>query len=360
MVRAGRFIGWYVRWKDVDGRRKMRASHQPTRAAARRLLIEIEARVMRGQVGIPEPAPLSPTVGELCERFLREYSRPRIKDLARYRAYAGTALRRALPLLGELRADAVKPADLHRLRESLLARGAASTAALTLSFCRTLFGWAAREGIVNNQSLRGLELPPRQEAVEYLSAAEVRALLTAAEQRAQQGQLQGRMLAACVSFAVFTGLRKGELLGLRWRDLDLDTGRLSVCRSFAGTPKNNKIRHLRLPEALKPALLQWQAQCPRTAQGLVFPRRRRDGTWAMAEDSSDMLGLPALLAAAGCRPIARAWHALRHTFASHYVMQGGSLLALSKILGHSDIKMTMIYAHLAPDFIGEEMNRVRF
>jgi integrase len=360
VVRAGRFIGWYVRWKDADGRRKMRASHQPSREAARRLLVEIEARVMRGQVGIPAPAPPAPTVAELCERFLREYSRPRIKDLCRYRAYAGTALRRALPHLGALRADAVTPADLERLRAALLARGAASSAALTLSFCRTLFSWAGRAGIVHHQPLRGLELPPRTEAVEYLSVAEVRALLATAEQRAAAGGLPARMLAACVAFAVFTGLRKGELLGLRWRDVDLATGRLSVCHSFAGTPKNNKPRHLRLPDALLPILQAWQLECPRTPQGLLFPHRRRDGRWAMVEDSSATLGLPALLAAAGCRPLGRPWHALRHTFASHYVMQGGSLLALSKILGHSDIKMTMIYAHLAPDFIGAEMNRVRF
>ena len=40
-------------------------------------------------------------------------------------------------------------------------------------------------------------------------------------------------------------------------------------------------------------------------------------------------------------------------------MQGGNILALQKILGHSDIKMTLIYAHLAPDFLGTEMNRLK-
>lgn len=44
-------------------------------------------------------------------------------------------------------------------------------------------------------------------------------------------------------------------------------------------------------------------------------------------------------------------HILRHTFASHYVMDGGSLKALQEILGHEDIKTTMIYAHLAPDYL---------
>lgn len=42
-------------------------------------------------------------------------------------------------------------------------------------------------------------------------------------------------------------------------------------------------------------------------------------------------------------------HILRHTFASHYMMQGGNILTLQRILGHGDNKMTMRYSHLAPD-----------
>jgi site-specific recombinase XerC len=67
-----------------------------------------------------------------------------------------------------------------------------------------------------------------------------------------------------------------------------------------------------------------------------------------------------LLAAASGRQHPRPWHAMRHTFASHYVMAGGNLLALQKILGHADLKMTTVYAHLAPDFLADEMNRVTF
>ncbi|MVY96031.1 tyrosine-type recombinase/integrase, partial [Enterobacteriaceae bacterium 8376wD7] len=44
-------------------------------------------------------------------------------------------------------------------------------------------------------------------------------------------------------------------------------------------------------------------------------------------------------------------HALRHTFAAHFMMSGGNILAFQKILGHHDIKMTMRYAHLAPDHL---------
>ncbi|REG85114.1 phage integrase [Marinomonas pollencensis] len=52
-------------------------------------------------------------------------------------------------------------------------------------------------------------------------------------------------------------------------------------------------------------------------------------------------------------PKGQAAHVLRHTFASHFIMNGGNILTLQKVLGHSDIKMTMRYAHLAPDFLEE-------
>lgn len=52
-------------------------------------------------------------------------------------------------------------------------------------------------------------------------------------------------------------------------------------------------------------------------------------------------------------PPGQAAHVLRHTFASHFVMNGGDILSLQKILGHSTISMTMRYAHLCPRFLEE-------
>lgn len=355
----GRFIGWYVRYRDADGKRKQRATHQPSHALARRYLVEVEARIARGLVGIPEPEPAAPTVGELCERFLREYSRPRIKDLESYRRLARTALRRALPLLGDRRIDALQAADLSRVRDALAARRAGSSVRTTLAFLSTVFSWAQRLGLLRANPVRGVETPPRRETLEYLSREEVVALLDTAERAAETGGLAERLRYAALVLAIHTGLRKGELLGLRWCDVDLGSRRLSVCRSYRGTPKGGRARHLRLPEAVLPVLAGWATACPRTPAGLVFPVSGLDGVARMGSHR-DMLELPALLVSAGCRPLARAWHALRHTFASHFIMAGGNILTLQKILGHSDIKMTLVYAHLAPDFLGEELDRLKF
>jgi len=52
-------------------------------------------------------------------------------------------------------------------------------------------------------------------------------------------------------------------------------------------------------------------------------------------------------------PAGQLTHVLRHTFASHFMMNGGNILVLQRILGHTDIKVTMRYAHFAPDHLSE-------
>ena len=52
-------------------------------------------------------------------------------------------------------------------------------------------------------------------------------------------------------------------------------------------------------------------------------------------------------------PKGQAVHVLRHTFASHFMMNGGNILALQKILGHANILQTMVYAHFAPDYLSD-------
>ena len=60
--------------------------------------------------------------------------------------------------------------------------------------------------------------------------------------------------------------------------------------------------------------------------------------------------------AAGLPPELRGAHVLRHTFASHFVMNGGNILTLQRILGHANVTMTMRYAHMSPDHLQEAKN----
>jgi integrase len=353
-TKNGKFLGYYLRWYE-GGKRRQMASKQPSHAEARRMLLEIEARVARGEAGIAERQhPMS--LAELVERFLAEYSRPRIKDIDRYRAFGRMALQRIVPLLNK-RADQVSSTDITKAREALRRQYASGTVRVTLDYLSIVYGWAVRERIVSANPCRGVERPEAEHSLDFLTREETRRLLETAE--AGAAKPAGRLLHAAVAVALYTGLRKGEILGLRWIDLDLDTRRLTVARSYRRAPKSRKVRHLRLPSTLIPVLREWQKCCPRTAEGLVFPVGTAGCAGRVGSDKA-MLGLPRLWEVVGLRKALHPWHVLRHSFASHFVMSGGNILSLQKMLGHSDLKMTLIYAHLAPDFLEAEIEKLRY
>jgi integrase len=364
-TKGDKFLGWYIRYVDLDGRRKQRASHQPTKQLARKLLVEIEARIARGQVGLPALSAEKPrelTVAELCERYVTLYSRPRIKDIQVYRVEQRSALKRILPVFGERLAGSLTRADIARLRDQLSLRYKPNTVRSTLRPLSTAYSWAKREGLLDCANpCVGVEHAPRESLLEFLDKDEVGRLLVRLQEQARTyNGFRDWLLYATVALTVRTGLRKGELFGLRWQDVDLKTRRLDVARSYRTLPKSGQVRHLRLPIQLVPLLGEWRTRCPATPEGLVFPVPVMNQKRLRMGRKIDMLGLPEALAALGVRPLRRHWHALRHTFASHFIMAGGNILTLQKILGHADIKLTLIYAHLAPDFLGEEMDRIAF
>ena len=117
---------------------------------------------------------------ELVERFLREYSRPRIKDLGRYQRHARIALQRVLPLIGRMPADAVQPEDIRRLVTALGKTLAPASVRVTLSFLGVAYSFALKAKLVADNPVRGIERPRVEPSLDFLSKEEVRALLAAA------------------------------------------------------------------------------------------------------------------------------------------------------------------------------------
>jgi integrase len=139
-----------------------------------------------------------------------------------------------------------------------------------------------------------------------------------------------------------TGLRHGELIGLRWQDVDLVAGRITVRQNIVsgrvGTPKSGKPREIPLGDEVKAAL-----KAHRHLRGpLVFC----DMNGKMWSHPTTRHPLWRACKRAGLREIS--WHCLRHSFASHLVMRGATMSAVQELLGHATIVMTMRYAHLAP------------
>lgn len=154
--------------------------------------------------------------------------------------------------------------------------------------------------------------------------------------------------------AIFTGLRAGELWGLRWQDIELDGPRPAcrACHSFEGPTKNRKVRTFLLLPRARAALLRWRSLSRATAPGdLVFPgrggRMHAEGYDAGWSQHKLELGLRRQLT----------FHALRHTFASHLAMgtwgRRWQLHEISEYIGHSSIGVTQRYAHLSHEHLAE-------
>ncbi|ATS39460.2 MULTISPECIES: site-specific integrase [Xanthomonas] len=149
-----------------------------------------------------------------------------------------------------------------------------------------------------------------------------------------------------VLVALNTGMRRGELLGLDWADVNLPGKLVTVTVANA---KSRKARHIPLNTEAHDTLARWRQQGAGT--GLVFPSprtgRRMDNISSSWEELCDTIALP------GFR-----FHDLRHTFASRLVMAGVDLNTVRELLGHSDIRMTLRYAHLAPDKLAEAVSKL--
>jgi integrase len=132
-----------------------------------------------------------------------------------------------------------------------------------------------------------------------------------------------------------SGLRRGELFGLTWADVDLCQKTLLV---RAQTSKSRRWRRIPLNAEALDVLRRWKRP---DATGLVFPGSSGQ---RMTNINRSWASLVAAAKLKDCR-----FHDLRHHFASRLVMAGASLFTVKELLGHSDFKMTARYSHLSKD-----------
>jgi integrase len=155
-----------------------------------------------------------------------------------------------------------------------------------------------------------------------------------------------------VELAITTGIRSGEVRGLRWDSIDLEGKRLFVERAASRrrdddrTKTENALRTVPLPAYLVPELKRWKLACPITAAGLVFPGEPNDKGERGAIDADKLLRhvLRRALAKAGLPPLR--FHDLRHLAGSFMHEAGVPLKRAQELLGHASERTTLaIYTH---------------
>lgn len=354
-------VRFSFRYVDVNGSRKRHTPDVETEPEALRIQAEVLARVARGIVGVPdvrsaERQQTGLTFAELHDRFQREAMPKKSKCPLVYKQRIRGGIQPLLRLFGAMPVLNITRQELRRFCDRWQSEGRApATMNWVLAGLSAVFRWGQEVGLLSDSHpcpVRGLFQVRKQGSLDFLSAEEVSQLLAHTEESAPT-------LFPMIATAVYTGMRKGELYGLRWTDVNFQSQVIRIAWSYSSTPKSGKTRAVPIHPSLLPILRQWQRVCPQTPQGLVFPVVRKRGRVVMGE-SCDGMELTTLLRESGCRVAPHPWHALRHTFASHYVMSSGNLIALQQLLGHHDISMTMVYAHLAPSYHAQDLAKLTY
>lgn len=208
-----------------------------------------------------------------------------------------------------VRAGLVKPRTVNRELDTL----------------KSLFARAVEWGYLKVHPGEGVKkLKFQQRPPTYLTSEQLEKLLAACEEP---------YLYTFVALGGHTGMRKGELLRLKWSDIDFKRREITVRQA-----KNNEFRVIPMNQRIAEALQRH----PRHLNSDLVLARPDGEAYRDLRDSFESAQRRAGLARIRI-------HDLRHSFASNLVCAGASLAVVRELMGHRDIKTTMIYAHLAPN-----------
>ncbi len=308
----------------------------PGKTATQRYAEERAAHVVRASVAPTHVAKKEvPTVSEFQDHFLT-FSKTNNKP-STVAAKVGLLKVHLIPFFGAMKMDAIGPADVERYKATKLAEDQEKKSINNhLTALRKLLNLAVEWGAMDRApKVRGFNLKSDYVSEDhFLTFEETDRFLAAAD-------LNWRPF---LVVALKTGLRVGELLGLKWQDIDLVAGHLIVRRTLwrdqEGPPKGGSNRKVPLSDVAVATLKAYRH--------LKGPYVFCDPSGARLTHSmlKDVVPNACRRAGLGKRITT---HGLRHTFASHLVMRGASLKAVQELLGHESIEMTLRYAHLTPD-----------
>jgi integrase len=207
-------------------------------------------------------------------------------------------------------------------------------------------GYAVRHRYISYNPVRDAEKPKGngqmcEQDIRVLSPSETNALLKAVENKKYH---------TLFMLAIMSGARQGELLGLKWPDIDWKNNQIHIQRTFNNgawyKPKTSTSRRrIDIGPAMLKELKKWRIKCPQSPFELVFPNEA--GNPINHNNMVNRHFLPSLKAAE--LPHIR-FHDLRHTYASLLIEQGENIKYIQNQLGHSSPTVTLnVYSHLMRD-----------
>lgn len=301
----------------------------PTRREATRWAQSTEAAIRERRYQ-PESEADRNTVGDLIDRYIEV----KVAKLARAEESTRILEWWCNELGEDTRLSKVTPAVIAEARDRL-ARGkgrsgkklSSGSVLRYLTIISGAFTAAAREWflIEDNPCRRVVRPAPPRGRVRFLDKDERERLLAACKDSQEERLYPLVMMALC------TGARRGELLNLRWKDVDLDRG-VAILQHT----KNGDRRALAITGPAEQVLRDWYRQ-RRLDSDLIFPSMRGTASfpqkqWTNVMDAADIEDFR--------------FHDIRHTFASYLAMSGATLAELAEAMGHKTLAMVKRYAHM--------------
>ena len=320
-LRGNAWVGEYkdrgkVKRKALGGKKII------TKTMAREMLKKIEQRVKLGQYDMLDAE--NPTLSEFTKDYLK-YAKETVKKRS-WRSDE-SCLKNLNSFFGSRQLSHITAKDVDDYKDVRLARVKAATVNRELAVLRHLFNLAERwnKYFGKNPVAQAKLIPVNNQMERILTDQEEDALI-----RASNTYLQAILICA-----LNTGMRKSEILTLKWANVNLNNNTIILEHTNTKSKKTTKIP---INSTLRKLLLEQKLK--NTASDYVFLSSK--GTPYKREDSLRQSFLGALRRSGieGLR-----FHDLRHTAATRMVEAGASIVAVSKILGHSDIRTTMRYAH---------------
>lgn len=328
---------WWVdfRWKHLQGpkagqvERLRLKSPIDTKRGAEEHERQLRTRLMSA-LPLTDEVVATPTLAEHMQEWLATYckSNNKASTLDSKESVVRIHLE---PLFGHMKVDEISMRDIERFKANKVAAGLhPKTINNLLSVLRSALACAVEWGHMEYvPAIKWMKAPAP--SFDFFDAAESERLIAAATPEDLP----------ILMTALRTGLRRGELMALRWEDVDFVAGNILVRRSAwrgtIGTPKSGKGREVPMTRDLVRILKKYRHLRP-----LVFSNP--DGSMLGRDQMKHVV--PRTCRKAGLRELQ--WHALRHSFASQLVMRNIPLKAVQELLGHATIEMTMRYAHLSP------------
>lgn len=299
-------------------------------------LDDIKVKLFKGEIGAKPSAGKRVPIPDYFRRYINfiKAGSPvdRHSDLSRIRTMQEFFARKKTRYI-----NSITPALVDEFTSTVLANKKPKTVKNFITLLKTMMNKAVEWDLIDLNPIAKVKPPKIVKTFNFFRREEIDRLIAEAQEP----------LKTVIIILYNTGIRRGELFHLRWRDVDLDANNLRIWPYEGYSPKGKRPRKIPISKKLNP-ILKKLSKGKKPDDYVLRPFKNVESLHKPFAAHVKRLGMKGSL------------HDLRHTFASHLAMVGVPIPVIKELLGHSDITTTMIYAHLSPDTYQAAVDKLHF